>query len=116
MLRLGAEAWVLINIPDFSPRRNPLICQIDAKNICILGGRKEESYASDGIILKARTGAVIRQINPSSKIRFYCVSQSFMKAKGQILSMVETSKRTVHLICYNQADNCITTIRNYSSK
>ena len=38
MLRLGAQAWALINIPDLEPRVYPIISQIDAKNIAILGG------------------------------------------------------------------------------
>ena len=38
MLRLGAEAWVLIDIPALTPRANPIFSQIDANNISILGG------------------------------------------------------------------------------
>ena len=38
MLRLGAEAWDLIEIPDFTQRIRPILSKIDSKNICILGG------------------------------------------------------------------------------
>ena len=38
MLRLGAEAWVLIDIPDLKPRSFPILSQIDSENIAILGG------------------------------------------------------------------------------
>ena len=38
MLRLGAQAWELIDIPDFTPRRLPIFSQIDVSNIVILGG------------------------------------------------------------------------------
>ena len=38
MLRLGAKAWVLIEIPDFTRRVNPIISQIDSQSIAILGG------------------------------------------------------------------------------
>ena len=39
MLRLGAESWELINIPEFTPRRNPVLCQLDQNHICIMGGK-----------------------------------------------------------------------------
>ena len=39
MLRMGAQAWVLIDIPDVTPRCNPVFSQIDTNNIVILGGR-----------------------------------------------------------------------------
>ena len=45
MLRLGGEAWVLIDLPGLTPRRSgltprryPIISQIDSDNIAILGG------------------------------------------------------------------------------
>ena len=38
MLRLGAQAWELINIPDLTLRTYPIISQIDFNNIVILGG------------------------------------------------------------------------------
>ena len=36
-----------------------------------------------------------------------------MKTPGELVSLVYTSKREVHLISYNQADNTIKTIQNY---
>ena len=38
MLRLGAQAWELIEVPDLTPRLNPVLSQIDLNNIVILGG------------------------------------------------------------------------------
>ena len=39
MLRLGANFWELIDIPDLTPRFRPVFSQIDdANNIAILGG------------------------------------------------------------------------------
>ena len=38
MLRMGAQAWELIDIPDLTPRFIPVFSQIDADNIAILGG------------------------------------------------------------------------------
>ena len=29
MLRLGEQAWSLIDLPELTPRRNPLFCQIN---------------------------------------------------------------------------------------
>ena len=39
MLRKGAKAWFLDEIPNLTPRLFPVFSQIDAKNIVILGGR-----------------------------------------------------------------------------
>ena len=39
MLRLGKEAWESIDIPELITRTYPVLAQIDAKNICILGGK-----------------------------------------------------------------------------
>ena len=44
MHRLGTEAWVLIYIPDMKPRAHPILSQLDAKNICLLGGYAGRSY------------------------------------------------------------------------
>ena len=38
MLRLGADEWELIEIPDLAPRYRPILSQINSDNICILGG------------------------------------------------------------------------------
>ena len=38
ILRLGVKAWVLIEIPELSPRVLPIYSQVDAENIVILGG------------------------------------------------------------------------------
>ena len=63
------------------------------------------------------TGAVVKKINPASEIKFVCRSQSYQKTSGEIISLVMTNypKEEVHLISYNQADDTITTIRNYGS-
>ena len=67
----------------------------------------------DGVILNAKTGAVVRPIDPASEITFACASQSYMQKLGCVLSLVCTSEEEVRLICYNQADNRIATIHNY---
>ena len=67
----------------------------------------------DGVILDAKTGAVVRLIKPTSDITFWCYGQSFMRHSGKILSMVKTfSEDEVQLICYDQAENHITTIQS----
>ena len=103
MLRLGAEAWELIDIPDLTPQCSPIFAQIDSENICILGGDVEEgtetSDTSKGVILNAKTSAVVRLINLDNI--FACGSQSYMKCPGQILSLVNTDCAEVQLICYN---------------
>ena len=38
MLRMGAQAWELIVIPELTPRINPVFSQIDFNSIAILGG------------------------------------------------------------------------------
>ena len=40
MLRLGAEAWVLIDIPDLMSRAYPVFSKLDSQSIAILGGTK----------------------------------------------------------------------------
>ena len=52
-------------------------------------------------------------INPSSKIKFVCYGQSFMRSAGEIVSVVLTRWMEVCIICYNQAEDTITTIHNY---
>ena len=42
MLRLGAEAWELIDIPNLTPRTKSILSQIDQNHICILGGVARE--------------------------------------------------------------------------
>ena len=113
MLRLRAKAWELIDIPDLTPRTLPVFSQIDSNTICILGGNDLDGYCSHGVILNAETCSVVRVINPVSEIRFTCTGQSFMKTAGEIVSLVLTNTREVHLICYNQAKNRITTIQDY---
>ena len=36
-----------------------------------------------------------------------------MKVDGEIVSLVRTNRNQVHMICYNQAEDTITTIHNY---
>jgi len=66
MLRLGAQAWVLIDIPDLTPRILPIISQIDSENIAILGGSGDYKCLSDGVLLNAETAAVVKVIRPAS--------------------------------------------------
>ena len=120
MLRMGAQAWVLINIPELTLRHNnPIFSQIDADNICILGGPAEIEFPfCNGLLLDAETGAVVRQIRPVSDIKFICMGQSFQKTSGEIVSLVVSineinCKKEVHMISYNQAEDTITTIKNY---
>ena len=121
MLRLGAKAWELIDIPDLSPRTNPVFSQITSFNICILGG-KGENYKLDGVIMNAKTGAVVTKIEPKlypmeiQQINFKCYSQSFQLSEGVIGFLVKTSKlNAVRFMFYNQADDTIKTILNYGT-
>ena len=41
MLRLGADLWEIIDIPDLTPRVLPVFAQISPEKICILGGMDE---------------------------------------------------------------------------
>ena len=56
----------------------------------------------EGVVLNAQTGAVVRQIDPVSDIKFTCCSQSFMKTPGEIVSLVRIRDGKVQMICYNQ--------------
>ena len=110
---MGAQAWELINIPELAPRALPIFSQIDSQSICILGGNVGR-YLSNGVVLNAETGAVVRVISPASKIKFECSSQSFMRTPGEIVSLVKTDKDyEVQMMCYNQASNKVTFIHNY---
>ena len=115
MFRLGAEAWVLIEIPDLTPRYYPVFSQIDSQSIVILGGNDSRGSLSNGVVLNAETCAVIKVINRASEIKLECSSQSFMRTPGEIVSLVFTLRYEVLMICYNQADDTITTIQNYDS-
>ena len=72
MLWLGEEAWELINIPALTPRINPIFAQLDAANIAILDGFS--GYEINGVILNAKTLAVVKNINPTSEITLNCYS------------------------------------------
>ena len=77
MLRLGKKAWKLIKISGLTPRANPFLSQIDTNHICILGGiahNGKKHYSRKGVILKAQTGALVRQIDPSNGFDFVCKS------------------------------------------
>ena len=72
------------------------------------------------MLLDAETGAVVKVIDPASNFKFYCISQSYMRSAGEIVSVVYTSngdnhpdKDEVCMICFNQAEDTITTICNY---
>ena len=66
-------------------------------------------------MLNAETAAVVRVIRPASQFKFTCTGQSFMKNPGEIVSLVWTNRCEVRIICYNQADNKVTTIHDYGS-
>ena len=74
MLRLGAEAWVLIDMPGLSLRYAPILYQIDPDNICLLGGNGRRGYLKDGVLISAKTGVVVRQIDPACEFKFKCPS------------------------------------------
>ena len=74
MLRLGAEAWVLIDMPGLSLRYAPILYQIDPDNICLLGGNGRRGYLKDGVLISAKTGALVRLIYPACTITFDCRS------------------------------------------
>ena len=81
MLRMGVQAWELIAIPELTPRWLPIFSQIDANNIAILDGYGEDyGSLSDGVVLNAETGAVVKMIAPANEIKLVCVGQSFMKS------------------------------------
>ena len=58
---------------------------------------------------------MIRVINPASEILFNCRSQSFMRTPGEMVSLVKANTTEVRMICYNQAEDTITTIHNYGN-
>ena len=62
MLRLGEQAWSLIDLPDLTPRDGPIFCQIDLDYLCVLGGF-DDANRKDGIILNHKTGTV-KKIDP----------------------------------------------------
>ena len=64
------------------------------------------------MLLNAETVAVVKMIDPVSEIKFFCHSQSFMKTPGEIVSLV-TRDMEVLMICYNQAEDTMTTIKNF---
>ena len=55
----------------------------------------------------------VTAINPASQIKFACYSESFMEKQGQLLCLVLDSKNKVHLVRFHQANNSITSLRNY---
>ena len=55
---------------------------------------------------------MVRVIDPVSDIKFTCFSQSFMRTPGEIVSLVFTNEGDVRIICYNQAEDTVTTIHN----
>ena len=58
VLRLGEQAWSLVDLPDLMPRIFPLFCQIDLDYLCVLGGFDGAKYYKDGVILNHKTGTV----------------------------------------------------------
>ena len=111
MLRLGVESWELIDILDLTKRTRPILSQIDTDNICILGGIGEDVRRSDSVIPNVKTGVVVKLTNPASDITFDCHIESYQKSSEEILSLVTTGDtKDFDLICFNQADDTITTI------
>ena len=74
------------------------------------------SFLSNGVVLSVVTGAVVKHIDPASDITFACDGQSFMKTTGEIVSLVVTEDDDIRMICYNLADDRITTIHNYGGE
>ena len=110
---MGALAWDLINIPDFTPGTLPILSPLNQQHICILGrGGGSQDY-KDGVILDANTGAGVRRIEPASDITFTCEGQSYIQKPNKLVSLVINRKTEVYLVCYNQTDDSISTIRNY---
>ena len=77
------------------------------------------------MILNAKTGAVAsinprtgedtRLIKPASDMLLTCSRQSYMTTPGEIVSLAlaNAPKYEVHMICFNQAKNTVTSIYNY---
>jgi len=60
---------------------------------------------------------MVEIVYPANQYTFVCRGQSFMKAAGEILSLVENLKtREVELVCFNHADNTISTLHNTGVK
>ena len=66
-------------------------------------------------MINAETYAMIRQIGPSSDIKFLCGTKSFIKTPGEIVSFVMTDMMELQMVCYNQAEDAVTTIHNYGN-
>ena len=114
LFKLGAQAWVLIYLPDLTPRTIPVFCQLDSEQLVVLGGDVGFGlWGNSGAILNSKSGAVVRQIDPACEIKFYCRSQSYMQEPGLVLSLVLTKRLEVHLIHYNQATISISTFSNF---
>ena len=82
MLRIGAQAWDLIDVQNLKPRTSPILCHIDGYiKICILGGGTGylKPVLRNGVILNAKTCSVVKYINnPIWQMGgFACYSQSF---------------------------------------
>ena len=76
MFTLGEQAWELINIPDLTPSSYPFLSKVDKNHICILSGKASYKKSQYGVIINAKTGAVVKNIKPASKMYFDCYSQS----------------------------------------
>ena len=108
------QAWTIINIPQLEPRRWPVFSQIGPDQLCILGGGPGGyDMFSDGVILNLNTQEVTA-IKPASQIKFACFSESFLEKQGLLLCLVmDYHNVNTHLIRFNQAANCITSVHNY---
>ena len=122
ILRQGAVAWELIEIPDFLPRWDALFCQIDESNLVILGGIYgcEGRSRSSGVVLNAQSCALVKHIDPASDCEFYCKGQTAQRTAGQVVALVNASVspfvrgcRSLRMISYNQATDTVTTVLNY---
>ena len=76
------------------------------------------------MIINAETCAVVKKIDPVAdcyvyphNYSFYCCSQSIMKTSGEMISLVFSYwHKEVRLFSYNQADETLTTVRNYGPR
>lgn len=138
VLRKGAQAWSLIELPILSPRASPVFCQLDRNNLILLGGfsppREQDHYMhKDGIIFNQNTGEVKKidadhnglLVDEGGKEFHYgesgmefmnCInSQAYMEEPGKILALVTQDSRytDTKLLCFKEANynNAITILK-----
>ena len=65
--------------------------------------------------INPRTGEVTRLIKPVSDMCLTSIGQSYMTTPGEIVSLALANSPIyeLHMICFNQAKNTVTSIHNY---